>query len=125
MGIGFGIFLIALGAIFTFAVDWTVGGLDLHAVGWILMAAGVGELLLFLYFWNRRRTPEAVATLRQRRSADAPRTYDDPTPPPATVIAATPQPPLPAQATTPQVPVATVIATAPVAASSQRRPDGQ
>lgn len=106
MGIGIGIFLIALGAILTFAVDWKVGGLDLHAVGWILMAAGVGGLLLFLYFWNRRRTPEAVTTMRQRRTADVARTYDDPTPPPPTAreTMETPQTPLPAQTTSPQLP---------------------
>jgi hypothetical protein len=40
MGIGVGIFLLALGAILTFAVDWTLAGLNLHAVGWILMATG-------------------------------------------------------------------------------------
>jgi membrane protease YdiL (CAAX protease family) len=79
MGIGVGIFLIALGAILTFAVDWTVGGLDLKAVGWVLMAAGVAGLILFFYFWNRRRVPVAVA---QHSLREAPRTYDDATPPP-------------------------------------------
>jgi Na+/proline symporter len=62
MGIGAGIFLIVLGAILTFAVDWKVAGLDMHAVGWILMAAGAGGLILFFVFWNRRRTPTAVGT---------------------------------------------------------------
>jgi hypothetical protein len=82
MGIGAGIFLIALGAILTFAVDWKVAGLDLHAVGWILMFAGAGGLILFFYFWNRRRAPRAVAVVRQQHVADVARTYDDPTPPP-------------------------------------------
>src|SRR5688500_16405167 len=59
MGIGVSIFLLALGAIMTFAVDWTVGWLDLNAVGWVLMAAGVVGLVLFFYFWNRRRAPAA------------------------------------------------------------------
>jgi hypothetical protein len=81
MGIGVGIFLIALGAILTFAVDWKVAGLDLHAVGWILMFAGAGGLILFFYFWNRRRAPRAVA-VRQPHVAEVARTYDDPTPPP-------------------------------------------
>ncbi|HZM84394.1 MAG TPA: DUF6458 family protein [Candidatus Limnocylindrales bacterium] len=61
MGIGVGIFLIALGAILTFAVDWTVNGLDVKAVGWVLMAAGVVGLVLFFYFWNRRRTVVAAS----------------------------------------------------------------
>ena len=68
MGIGVGIFLIAVGAILTFAVDATVAGLDLDVVGWVLMLAGVAGLVLFFYFWNRRRSPRAVVT--ERRSYD-------------------------------------------------------
>jgi hypothetical protein len=75
MGIGAGILLIVVGAILTFAVDWTVAGLDLNVVGWILMLAGVAGLVLFFYFWNRRRAPRAVTTER--------RTYDDTGQPPA------------------------------------------
>jgi Domain of unknown function (DUF6458) len=113
VGIGVGIFLIALGAILTFAVDWTVGGLNLQAVGWILMAVGVGGLILFFYFWSRRRPPQAVAVLRQHRIIDAPRTYDDPTPPPPPTVAAVPP-----------VTLTTGTATAPVATSSQIRREG-
>ena len=40
MGIGASIFLLAVGAILTFAVSWTVQGLDLEVVGIILMIAG-------------------------------------------------------------------------------------
>ncbi|GIH07821.1 hypothetical protein Rhe02_58880 [Rhizocola hellebori] len=139
MGIGIGIFLIALGAILTFAVDWSIEGLDLNTVGWILMLVGVGGLILFFYFWNRRRVPQAVTAIRQRQVADAPRTYDDPTPPPRpTVSVMTPQSPAPATMFVPQppapvtmlvpqppqAPVATVTATAPVVLSSRARPDG-
>src|SRR4051812_3313872 len=46
MGIGASIFLLALGAILTFALDVKVGWLDLDAVGWILMAAGAFGLVL-------------------------------------------------------------------------------
>jgi hypothetical protein len=67
MGIGVGIFLLALGAILTFAVDWKVAGLDLHAVGWVLMAAGAVGLVLYFYFWNRRRVPVAVIQQPQVR----------------------------------------------------------
>lgn len=79
MGIGVGIFLIAFGAILTFAVDWTVGWLDLQAVGWVLMVAGVGGLILFFYFWNRRRLP---VTARQPQRQQVSPTYDDSIPPP-------------------------------------------
>ena len=69
MGIGVGIFLIVVGAILTFAVDATVAGLNLDVVGWILMLAGAAGLVLFLYFWHRRRgAPRAVMT--ERRSYD-------------------------------------------------------
>src|SRR5687768_4092456 len=125
MSIGIGMFLIVLGAILTFAVDWSIGGLDLQAVGWILMVAGVGGLILFLYQWNRRRVPQAVTVLRQRRATDVPRTYDDPTPLPI-VPAVTPRRPLPETVTPQPLPpaqVTAVTATAPVAASSQGRPE--
>ena len=68
MGIGVGIFLIALGAILTFAVHATVAGLDLKVVGWILMLAGVAGLILFFYFWHRRRAPRSL--MQQSRGYD-------------------------------------------------------
>lgn len=68
MGIGVGIFLIVVGAILTFAVHATVAGLDLKVVGWILMFAGAAGLVLFLYFWNRRRAPRTL--VQQRRGYD-------------------------------------------------------
>ncbi len=55
MGIGVSIFLIAVGAILAFAVDTQLSGLDVKAVGWILLILGVVILLLTLIFWNRRR----------------------------------------------------------------------
>ena len=56
MGIGINIFLIAVGAILTFAVDATVAGLDIKVVGGILMAAGaVGLVITLLVFAPRRR----------------------------------------------------------------------
>ncbi|BCJ59324.1 DUF6458 family protein [Micromonospora endophytica] len=55
MGIGGSIFLIAVGAIFAFAVQADVGWLNLNVVGWVLMLAGVAGLLVTLYFWNSRR----------------------------------------------------------------------
>jgi hypothetical protein len=75
MGIGVGIFLIAVGAILTFAVDATVAGLNLDVVGWVLMLAGAVGLVLFFYVWNRRRAPRVVMAERRR--------YDDIGQPPA------------------------------------------
>lgn len=52
MGLGTSIFLIAVGAILNFAVNWHVQGIDLNAVGMILMVVGAIGLVLSLVFWN-------------------------------------------------------------------------
>ncbi len=63
MGIGTGISLTAIGAILAFAVQDRISGVDLVAVGWILMAVGVLAIVLSMIFWSswggvgaRRRT---------------------------------------------------------------------
>lgn len=53
MGIGTSIFLIALGAILTFAVTATVSGIEISTVGVILMVVGGIGLLLSLLFLSR------------------------------------------------------------------------
>ncbi|MEU6023140.1 DUF6458 family protein [Micromonospora sp. NPDC048871] len=63
MGIGTSIFLLAVGAILTFALNASIGGLDLDVVGWILMAAGVVGLIMTMLVWGRRR--EVVATTEE------------------------------------------------------------
>lgn len=68
MGIGACVFLIAVGAILTFAVDASVGGLDIDVVGWILMGAGVLGLIVTTMIWgNRRRTVVADEPVEYRR----------------------------------------------------------
>jgi hypothetical protein len=62
MGIGFSIFLLALGAILAFAVNATVAGLDIHIVGWILMAAGVIGLILTMVVLAPRRRRTLIQT---------------------------------------------------------------
>ncbi|MBV8195378.1 MAG: hypothetical protein JOY80_07605 [Candidatus Dormibacteraeota bacterium] len=53
MGLGVGIFLIAVGAILTFAIHVGVtNGVDIHTIGWILMAVGGLGVLLSLVFWS-------------------------------------------------------------------------
>ncbi len=68
MGIGFSIFLIALGAIIAFGVDVQLSWLDLAVVGWVLMLAGISGIFLTLYFWNRRR--RAASVVAERRYYD-------------------------------------------------------
>jgi len=55
MGIGAGVFLIAVGAILTFAVDYSVSGIDINVVGVILMIAGVIGIALDLAVFAPRR----------------------------------------------------------------------
>jgi hypothetical protein len=50
MGIGVSIFLIAVGAILTWAVNIQTSGIDLNMVGVILMVVGIIGLLLSLIF---------------------------------------------------------------------------
>jgi hypothetical protein len=52
MGIGVSIFLVAVGAILTWAVNVSTTGIDLNMVGVILMVVGIIGLLLSLIFWS-------------------------------------------------------------------------
>jgi hypothetical protein len=52
MGISLSILLVAAGAILTWAVSVEVSGVDLTAVGVILMVVGIIGLLLSLVFWS-------------------------------------------------------------------------
>jgi hypothetical protein len=95
MGIGVSVFLIAVGAILTFATNISLSGLDLDVVGVILMIAGVIGLLVTLFVWaprrrvasvdrsvvadrpvtEERRVVERRPTVEERRTYD--RTYDE------------------------------------------------
>ncbi len=52
MGISLSILLVAVGAVLTWAVSVEVSGVDLVAVGVILMIVGALGLLLSLVFWS-------------------------------------------------------------------------
>lgn len=63
MGIGVSLFLLAIGAILTFAVEVTTEGFNINTIGVILMIVGALGLLLTMLFWSdsaplgaRRRT---------------------------------------------------------------------
>jgi Domain of unknown function (DUF6458) len=77
MGIGGSIFLIALGAILTFATNVTLSGLDLDVVGIILMIVGVLGLVLFLLVWGprSRRVPRTDGVVEERRVYNEPPGY--------------------------------------------------
>lgn len=52
MGIGVSIFLLAIGAIMTFALNAEVSGINLDTVGVILMVVGIIGLLMSAMFWS-------------------------------------------------------------------------
>ncbi|GAB3819293.1 DUF6458 family protein [Micromonospora zhanjiangensis] len=67
MGIGSGILLIAIGAIFTFAVRANVWWVDLRAVGWVFMLAGLAVLLITLSYWQARRQRARTLIVEENR----------------------------------------------------------
>lgn len=52
MGIGTSIFLIAVGAIMTFAVEVTTEGFNINTIGIILMLVGGLGLIVSAMFWD-------------------------------------------------------------------------
>lgn len=54
MGLPVNLVLIALGAVLAFAVHQHPGAaVDVHVVGWVLLAVGFAGLLLSLFWWDR------------------------------------------------------------------------
>ncbi|GMV86476.1 MAG: hypothetical protein AMXMBFR80_23310 [Dehalococcoidia bacterium] len=47
---GISLFLIAVGAVLAFAVNYRVAQVDIAAIGWILMSAGSFGILIYLLF---------------------------------------------------------------------------
>lgn len=76
MGLGVGILLAAVGAVLAFAVDATVSGVNIHAVGWILLIVGIVGILLSMIFWSSWAGPGYFSSGRRRT------TYVDEGPPP-------------------------------------------
>lgn len=72
MGIGISVFLIAVGAILLWAVNGEVAGVNVDAIGWILLAVGAFGALLSLVFastWGvgaRRRDREERVIVDRR-----------------------------------------------------------
>lgn len=70
-----GIILLVAGAIITFAIDREADGVDLHAIGWILMAGGGLSLLVALIQgagWMSARNTHSVT---ERHVSDDGGTY--------------------------------------------------
>ena len=52
MGLGASLFLIAAGAILVWGVTGHLAGVNLDAIGWILMVVGIVGLVLSMIFWS-------------------------------------------------------------------------
>ncbi|MBG6106879.1 DUF6458 family protein [Frigoribacterium sp. CG_9.8] len=62
MGIGTGIFLFVIGAVIAFAVSFTVPGVNLILIGYLLMGAGVVVFLISIIMATRKRS--TISTTR-------------------------------------------------------------
>ena len=52
MGLSVSIFLAAVGAVLAWAVNSSIQGVDLHAVGYILLVVGIIGAVLSMIFWS-------------------------------------------------------------------------
>jgi hypothetical protein len=70
MGLGIGILLAAVGAVLAFAVSATTSGVNIHAVGWILLIVGIIGILLSMIFWSSWAGPGYWTNRRSGRYVD-------------------------------------------------------
>jgi hypothetical protein len=73
MRIGGSIFLIALGAILTFAIHVQTRGFSIHTIGIILMMAGSAAAALTLIIWSERANTVIGPSPRRRVHRRTPR----------------------------------------------------
>jgi len=66
MGLGVGILLAAVGAVLAFAVTKEVNGVNIHAVGWILLIVGILGVALSMIFWSSWAGPGYFTSSRRR-----------------------------------------------------------
>ncbi|MBC7518076.1 MAG: hypothetical protein H7248_04200 [Microbacteriaceae bacterium] len=62
MGIGSGIFFVVVGAILAFALNVQLSWVDLHLVGYLLMAAGAVITIISLALVARKRQSSSVTS---------------------------------------------------------------
>jgi uncharacterized membrane protein HdeD (DUF308 family) len=65
MGIGVGVLLIVVGAIFAFAVDVNLKVVDGYVLGWILIVGGI--LAIVLGFFMQAQRNRTTAVVEERR----------------------------------------------------------
>ena len=72
MGIGLGLLLAAGGAVLAFAVNKQVSGVNIHAIGWILLIVGIVGVALSMIFWSSWAGPGYWSRRRTTYVEDAP-----------------------------------------------------
>lgn len=65
MAIGFGIFLMAVGAVMRFAVSVQTDGFNVHTIGLILMGAGAATVVLTMLFFGGDRRGAGSTTVTE------------------------------------------------------------
>ena len=75
MGLGVSLILIAVGAVLIWAVDVSTNGVNVHAIGVVLLIVGLVGALLSMIFWSSWAGPGYWGGGRRR-------TYVDDAPPP-------------------------------------------
>jgi hypothetical protein len=76
MGVGAGLLLVAAGAVLAWAVNFDSSGINLHTVGYILLAVGAIGILLSLIFWSSWAGPGNFGRSRRGyRDGPGRRTY--------------------------------------------------
>jgi hypothetical protein len=70
MGLGVSLLLIAAGAILAFAVNASVSGVDVQAIGWILLIVGIVGAVLSMIFWSSWAGPGYWSSRRHGPYAD-------------------------------------------------------
>src|SRR2546423_12292013 len=69
VGVGISVFFLALGGVLAFGVTDRLSGIDLTAVGYVLMAAGAIGLVVVLTF-ARQRSHTSHVSVQERRHID-------------------------------------------------------
>jgi hypothetical protein len=69
VGIGVSVFLLAVGGVLAFAVADRLSGVDLTAVGYILMGAGALGLVITMFFVSQR-SHTTHTSVTERRHID-------------------------------------------------------
>lgn len=68
MGVGVGLLLIAVGAVLAWAVDVSSSGINIHAVGYILLIVGIIGVVLSMIFWSSWAGPGYFGERGRRRT---------------------------------------------------------